>query len=118
MNYELVKEDEYLIIKITGSPFVNERLVSHKSLLQHLTADTRKVIVDLEGLEEGQPLFSLGGILNTLKKEVQLQGGGMKLCSLRPKIGRYFQERSLDRIFNIQYSIEEAKKSFEDEKDD
>jgi anti-anti-sigma regulatory factor len=58
------------------------------------------------------------GVLNTLKKEVQLMGGKLKLCSLTPEVSRYFRGNHLDLIFDIKPSIEEAKSSFCEEKDD
>ena len=56
------------------------------------------VIIDLSGLEEFEPAVILG-ILYGIKKEVSLNNGELKLCSLDPKIVFYFKENRLDRLW-------------------
>lgn len=111
MNYEFNYQEDFLIIKLSGSARVNERLLTKQFLLQSLQPSYRKIIVDLEGLGGGEAVYCVG-VLNTIKKEVQLMSGEMKLCSLTPGVSRYFQENRLDQIFDIKPSIEAAKRSF------
>jgi len=117
MNYEVEYQDDFLIIKLSGTVGSNERLLSKKSLLSYLQPSYRKVIVDLGDLMSEGAVYCVG-VLNTIKKEVQLVGGKMKICSLSPAATHYFQENRLDKMFEIEPSIEEAKRSFFEGKND
>ncbi len=111
MNYEFVYEEEFLIIKLLGSAGVNERLSVKRHLVPYAQGSCQKVVVDLEGLDEAEGVYILG-VLNTIKKEFQLSGGEVKLCSLKPGLYRYLQENRLDQIFDIGQSVERVKVSF------
>jgi len=111
MNYEFEHEEDFLIIKLSGTAKVNERLLVKEYLTPHLQRSHQKVIVDLERLDEAGGVYILG-VLNTIKKEFQLLGGEVKLCSLKPELYRYFQENRLDQIFDIGQSVEQVKVSF------
>jgi len=111
MNYEFIDEENFLIIKLSGVAEANERLLTKDSLTPYLRQSHQKVIVDLEGLGEKEAVYILG-VLNAIKKEFQLIGGEVKLCSLRSSLYRYFKENRLDRIFDIVQSVEQAKRSF------
>lgn len=117
MNYEVEYLDDFLIIKLSGTVGSNERLLSKRSLLSSLQPSYRKVIVDLGELKSGGAGYCLG-VLNTIKKEVQLIGGKMKICSLSPAAARYFRENRLEEMFEIEPSIEHAKRSFREERND
>ena len=111
MNYEFVHEEDFLIIKLSGVAEANERLLTKDSLTPCLRQSQERVIVDLGGLGEIEAVYILG-VLNVIKKQFQLVGGEVKLCSLRPSLYRYFKENRLDRIFDIGQSVEQAKRSF------
>ncbi len=111
MNYEFEHEEDFLIIKLSGITKVNERLLVKKYLTPHLQRSRQKVIVDLERLDEAGGVYILG-VLNAIKKEFQLIGGEVKLCSLEPELYHYFQENRLDQIFDIGQSVQQAKQSF------
>ena len=113
MDYEFVYSGGFLIIRLSGAARVNERLLVRESLTPHLRQSWRKVIVDLEGVDEAEGAYILG-VLNTIKKEFQLLGAEVKLCSLRPELYHYFQENRLDQIFDIGQSIEQIKLSFKE----
>jgi anti-anti-sigma factor len=113
MDYEFVYSGDFLVIKLSGAARVNERLLVRESLTPHLRQSCRKVIVDLEGVDEAEGAYILG-VLNTIKKEFQLLGAEVKLCSLRPELYHYFQENRLDQIFDIGQSIEQIKLSFKE----
>jgi anti-anti-sigma factor len=117
MDYEFVYEEEFLIIKLSGSAEVNERLSVKQHLVPYLQGSYQKVIVDLEGLDEPEGVYIVG-VLNTLKKEFQLLDGEVKLCSLKPELYRYFQENRLDQIFDIGQSVELIKESFKERNND
>jgi hypothetical protein len=57
-------------------------------------------------------------MLNMIRKEVQILGGEMKLCSLSPRLYRYFQEKRLLDIFVTKRTIEQAKLSFRKEQNE
>ncbi len=109
MDYEFAYEDDFLVIRLSGSTEVNERLSAKEHLAPYLQGSNQKVIVDLGGLKETEGAYLLG-VLNTVKKEVQLMGGEVKFCSLKPELYRYFQDNRLDQVFDIVESVEEAKK--------
>ncbi len=111
MNYEIEHEEDFLIIKLSGTAKVNERLLVKKYLTPHLQRSRQKVIVDLERLDEAGGVYILG-VLNAIKKEFQLLGGEVKLCSLEPELYHYFQENRLDQIFDIGQSVQQAKQGF------
>jgi anti-anti-sigma factor len=117
MDYEFVCEEEFLIIKLSGSAEVNERLSVKQHLVPYLQGSYQKVIVDLEGLDEPEGVYIVG-VLNTIKKEFQLLDGEVKLCSLEPGLYRYFEENRLDQIFAIGQSVESTKQSFKERNND
>jgi anti-anti-sigma factor len=117
MNYEFVYEEDFLIIKLSGSAEVNERLLAKESLTLCLQQSHQKVIIDLENLAENGGVYIVG-VLNTIKKEFQLLDGEVKLCSLKPELYRYFQENRLDQIFDIGQSVELIKESFKERNND
>ena len=111
MNYEFKEEGNILFIKLSGTAEVNDRLLTKESITPYLQKSYPKVIVDLEEVGEKEAV-SILGVLNVIKKEFQLMGGEIKLCSLRPSLYRYFKENRLDRIFDIVQPAEQAKRSF------
>ena len=117
MDYEFVHEEEFLIIKLSGSAEVNERLSVKRHLAPYLQGSYQKVIVDLEGLDEPGGVYIVG-VLNTIKKEFQLLDGEVKLCSLESGLYRYFHENRLDQIFDIGLSVESTKQSFKQRNND
>ena len=117
MDYEFLYEDDFLIIKLSGSTEVNERLSVTQHLAPYLKGSNRKVIVDLEGLDEPGGVYIVG-VLNTIKKEFHLLDGGVRFCSLKPELYLYFQENRLDQIFDISQSVESSKQSFREKKND
>ncbi len=117
MKYEFVYEGDFLIIKLSGSAEVNERLLAKESLTPYLQQSHQKVIIDLENLAENGEVYIVG-VLNTIKKEVQLLDGEVKLCSLKPELYHYFQENRLDQIFDIGLSLESTKRSFKERNND
>ena len=117
MNYEFVYGEDFLIIKLSGSTGVNERLSVKQHLAPYLQGSYQKVIVDLEGLDEPEGVYIVG-VLNTIKKEFQLLDGEVKLCSLEPELYRYFQENRLDQFFDIGQSVKLIKESFKERNND
>jgi anti-anti-sigma factor len=113
MDLKFLYEEDFLIIKLSGAADVNERLWVKEYLAPHLGQPWRKVIIDLEGLDEIEGVYALG-VLNSIKKEFQLLGAEVKLCSLNPKLHDYFHENRLDQIFDIGQSVESVKQSFKE----
>jgi anti-anti-sigma regulatory factor len=115
MRFKFTNCDDFLIIKLSGTTSPNERLLSKGSFLPHLQKTHLKVIVDLSDLGEHGGAY-LMGMLNMIRKEIQILGGEMKLCALSRRLYRYFQENRLLDFFETKRTIEQAKRSFRKEK--
>ena len=111
MDYDFFHTGEFLIITLSGTAEVNERL----SVKEYLTPYLRhkKVIVDLAGLNETGDLYIVG-IMNTIRKEFQMSGGNVKFCAPKPRLHRHFLENRLDIIFDVGQSIEQIKLRFKE----
>jgi anti-anti-sigma regulatory factor len=117
MKFKVNYQDNFLILKISGTVGLNERLLSKKSLLSSLQTSYQKVIVDLSDPKKGETVYC-PGVLNSLKKEIQLMRAELKICSLKPEVSRYFRENRSDQIFDIKTSIEASKRSFLEKNND
>jgi anti-anti-sigma regulatory factor len=113
MDYEFLCSDDFLIIRLSGIAGVNERLSAREHLVPYHQSACRRIIVDLENINDTKTFYIVVGVLNTMKKEFQLLGGEVKLCALKPAFYRYFQSNRLDQIFDICQSIEQVKLCFE-----
>jgi hypothetical protein len=87
MQFKFTNYDDLLIIKLSGTPSPNERLLSKRSLVSHLQKSHLKVIVNLSDLREHGGAY-LMGMLNMIRKEVQILWGETKLCLLSPRLYR------------------------------
>lgn len=114
---EFIPGDDFLIIKFSGTTSPNERLLTKRSVLSHLREPRPRVIVDLSDSAEHGGAYVLG-ILNTIRKEVQILGGELRLCALAPGLFRYFQEKRLFDLFETRRTMEQAKRSFRKEKNE
>jgi anti-anti-sigma regulatory factor len=110
MKYKIIHSTNHLIIEISGDTIKNEALLVKKQLGPYLRRIGIMVIIDLSGLEECEPAVILG-VLNGIKKEVGLNYGELKLCSLIPEIEFYFKENRLDRMFNVYEDLGRARES-------
>jgi anti-anti-sigma regulatory factor len=115
MQFEFTNCEDFLIIKLSGTTSPNERLLSKQSLVSQLQKPHLKVIVDLSELREHGGAY-LMGMLNMIRKEIQILRGEMKLCALSWRLYRYFQENRLLDLFETKRTIEQAKRSFRKEK--
>jgi len=110
MKYHIAEDDDFFIIKISGQPKKNEALQVKSILSSYLQERGIRVIMDLKGLEKFEPITLLG-VLNGMRKEIDLLGGCLKLCSLKLEILDYFKENRMDQFFHIYEDEESAKKS-------
>lgn len=110
MKYHIVEEGGFFLIRISGEPRKNEALPARRMLYPYLNRKGIRVIIDLRELKNVEPIILLG-VLNSIRKETNLLGGGLKLCSLKPDILNYFRENRLDQFFQIYENEEKAKKS-------
>jgi anti-anti-sigma factor len=110
MKYHIVEEGGFFLIRISGEPRKNEALPARRMLYPYLNKKGIRVIIDLRELKNVEPIILLG-VLNSIRKETNLLGGGLKLCSLKPDILNYFKENRLDQFFQIYENEEKAKKS-------
>lgn len=111
MKYQISEEDEFLIIKVSGKTRKNEAVLSNALLNPYLPNKGVKVIFDLKELEKFDPMTLLG-VLNSLKKKIDLLGGYLMVCSLKPELEHCLRENRLEQIFNIFEDAEKAKKNF------
>ena len=110
MKYHIAEDDDFFIIKISGQPKKNEALQVKSILSSYLKERGIRVIMDLKELEKFEPIPLLG-VLNGMRKEIDLSGGCLKLCSLKLEILYYFKENRMDQFFKIYEDEEMAKKS-------
>ncbi|MDL1985593.1 MAG: hypothetical protein LWX54_15675 [Deltaproteobacteria bacterium] len=110
MKYYIVKDDDFFIVKISGQPKKNEALQVKSILSSYLKERGIRVIMDLKELEKFEPITLLE-VLNGMRKEIDLLGGCLKLCSLKLEILNYFKENRMDQFFMIYEDEKSAKKS-------
>jgi anti-anti-sigma regulatory factor len=110
MKYIIVKQQAHIVIKMKGTTRDNEPLLARRILSQYLRERGIQVILDLKEIEGGDPI-ALMGVLNSIRKEIGFLRGGLKLCSLRPKLLTHFKENRLDRMFTIYEDEQAARKT-------
>ena len=110
MKYQIIEEDEFLTINVSGKTRKNEAVLSNALLNPYLPNKGVKVILDLKELEKFDPMILLG-VLNSLKKKIDLLGGYLMVCSLKPEMKNCLRENRLEQIFNIFEDAEKAKKN-------
>ena len=110
MKYTIVKQEEFLVIKVSGKTRGNEPLVARRILSRYLRERGIRVILDLKEVE-GVELIALFGILHGIRKDIGLLQGDMKLCSMRPTLLIQLKEHGLDRMFTICKDEQTAKTS-------
>ena len=74
MKYDIVEEDGFFLIKISGETRKNEAVMAKGVLFSYLKEKGIKVIMDMRELEKFEPI-TLVGILNGIRKEVNLLRG-------------------------------------------
>jgi anti-anti-sigma factor len=100
MKYMVIDRKDCIVIRLSGDTRNNEALLAKRLLLPYFRRMGIVVILDLNQLERFDPAILLG-ILNGIRKEVDLLHGELKLCSLKSEIDYYFKENRLDRIFQV-----------------
>lgn len=110
MKYNIVEDGGIFLIKISGKSKENEAILVKRRLSPYLNEKGSRVIIDLGESKKCEPIVLLG-VLNSIRKEIDLVRGGLKLCSLKPEIVNYFKENRLDHIFQIYEDEEMAKKT-------
>ena len=110
MKYEVINGVNHLLIKISGDTIKNEALFVKRQLFPCLRKIGIMVIIDLSGLERFEPVIILM-VLSGIKKEINLNNGELRLCSLDTKIKFYFKENRLDRIFKVYEDLNTARES-------
>lgn len=110
MKYIIVKQEGLIVIKVSGKTRNNEPLLARRILSRYLRERGIRVILDLKEIEGGEPI-ALVGLLNSIRKEIGLLRGDLKLCSLRPTLLTHFKENRLDRMFHIYKDEQTARKS-------
>lgn len=100
MKYLVTDLDDWIIIHISGKPENNEPLLV-RHLMKHLFDRSRgtRVVVNLRGAEQ------LGvweaGVLASLKKNVELRGGILRVCNVEGVPTVWFQESRFMGRFEV-----------------
>ena len=110
MKYQIVNENDFLLIKVSGNTRKNEAVLSNAQLKPYLQGKGIKVIIDFKELGQFEPTTLLV-VLNTLKKEIDFLRGSLMVCSLKPEMEGYMRKNRLDHIFYIFDDMEKAKQS-------
>jgi anti-anti-sigma factor len=101
MRYQIIEQKNHLLIKLSGDTGNNESLLVKKWLSPYLERKKPTVIVDLGNLNEIEPVALLG-VLSSIKKQMALSNGSMRLRSLSPAVMSYFTENRLQRMFEVE----------------
>lgn len=115
MIYEVSAKDGWVVLRLSGRAENNEPLQAKRRLFPRLLRTQVRIVVDIGGLEE------LGvwemGLLNSLRKEVDLRGGTLRLCNLDPSLGGYFQGDRFAQTFPVYADVASATATEEDNDD-
>lgn len=107
MTYHFTHQNGWVILSIRGKARNNEPLQAKRHILPWLEEPGVRLIVNLEGLEALGVLEM--GLLNSLRKEVDLRGGTLRLCRLNPALQGYFQQDRFTRTtFHIYTNVDSA----------
>jgi anti-anti-sigma factor len=101
MRYQIVEQENHLLIKLSGDTRNNESLLVKGWLSPYLERRKQAIVVDLENLNEIEPVALLG-VLSSIKKQMALSNGSMRLRSLSPAVMSYFNENRLQRMFEFE----------------
>jgi anti-anti-sigma factor len=110
MNYRIVEEDGFYLIEVSGKTRKNEAVIAKRRLFPYFKEMGRRVIIDMKELEGFEPITVIG-ILSSIRKEINLLRGELRLCSLKPELMDYITQNRLDRLFCIYENKETAKKN-------
>jgi anti-anti-sigma factor len=109
MKYRITKKDGFLLMEMSGNIRNNEALLAKRSFSPYLRREGIRVIIDLKDLYTFEPVDLLG-VLNSIKKEVDLSRGDLRVRSLRPEMLSYLKGNRLERIFQLSENEEEPRK--------
>lgn len=110
LKYHIVRNNDVILIELSGRTKNNEALLAKRMLSHNLKEKGVRMILNLKRLEEFEPI-DLIGALNTIRKQIGLLRGDLKLCSPSPELLKYLRENRLDRIFQIYETEQTAKDS-------
>ena len=106
MTYQVTQRKGWVIFRIKGKARNNEPLRAKRHLLSWLNVPGVRIVVDLSGLEE------LGvwemGLLNSLRKEVDLLKGTLRLSSLNPTLKSKFKRDRFAETFDMYPTVDSA----------
>jgi anti-sigma B factor antagonist len=104
------EQDGINIVEVSGRVVYETENDFRKAILDLISADKVKIVLNLSKLSY---INSSGlGILINLLKTSQNKGGDIKLAGLQGELRELFSITSLDQIFSIYPTEEEAIKAF------
>lgn len=80
VKYHIVEENGFFLIKISGEARRNEAVLAKRVLFPYLKGKGIRVIIDLKELEKFE-LITLMGVLNSIRKEVNLLRGNLRIVT-------------------------------------
>ena len=104
------QKDKITIVEVGGRVVYESEGEFRSTISNLLDADKVNIVLDLSNLSY---INSSGlGILINLLKTAQRRGGDIKLANLQGEIRELFSITSLDQVFGIYSSVEEAIEAF------
>ncbi len=99
MNVSSEKVQDYLVINVEGRLDTTQSDSFEKQVMEILSDDDKKVILDCEGLN----YISSSGlrIFLIMQKKMAAEGGKLRLCNLQPSIKEVFDMSGFSMIFTI-----------------
>lgn len=106
MTYQVTERKGWVVLRIRGKAHNNEPIRAKRHLLSWLNVPEVRVVVDLSGLE------ALGvweiGLLNSLRREVDLLKGTLRLCRLNPALRSEFSRDRFAETFEMYPTLDRA----------
>ncbi len=99
MNVSSEKVQDYLVINVEGRLDTTQSDSFEKQVMEILSDDDKKVILDCEGLN----YISSSGlrIFLIMQKKMAAEGGELRLCNMQPTIKEVFDMSGFSMIFTI-----------------
>jgi anti-anti-sigma regulatory factor len=106
MTYEVYEQEGWVILRLKGKARNNEPIRAKRHLLPWLNVSGVRIVVDLGGLQEVGVWEK--GLLNSLRKEVDLLNGTLRLCSLNATLRVQFRRDRFTEAFEIYRDVNSA----------
>lgn len=113
MEYQVIEKNDYYVVRMFGK-FNRNAIYSIRQTLKPLFTKPRpRIAVDMGELTAGEAelIYQLG-LLNAIRRGVDLAGGILKVCSLKPSMKHYLLQNRLNGWFDLYEDLESAEQNF------